>query len=644
MPLPDSSAKQTCLKALLGSGLFLSSCDGASLVQNTVGIISTPFSTLTSTITITTTILYRPSLVPGNSQYTLVGCYSQPSGDTERIFRSDEYDVYLDKGPPGEDTVEDCFRSCGSTSPLSNRPEHYLYAGVRNGSECICGVQLSTNAHKLSVDDCIRPCLGGPRLSCGGQNNVAVYSLISGDGMHKQTSQNGGSSNFMISETKQPTLTRSLTTSTINTQGQGAPFQTAETLHHSSASGKPVSTPTIAVITGSLSGAIIIAAGLFLCYRVKRKKRLRDSHVKSMLERRGQRSVPSLFLTRAHIPSSVTDLAATDHKHSNDRDSSSSRTDDHARDFRVTADGDLVRSTPALESRTDRAGASSAVQWRPSNANGSVFPMQFTAHERTSSSSLTTPPSSAKVDGLGERAWHRRKLSTPYQPPVSAGLAVGVASGASTTSTRGNMARSGLPSSPPGWLPPSPPLRPGVRERSQRRLQSKSITTPDWPRNTKATVRNLPPARPRRSFDTIIFEPEPGNDDGQDVLSAAGTGGGSRVGNVNTPALGIYGSLSRPNQANTESPILGWRAASREDGLAHRQPTIPVLPPVAPGEKFDHKRWRGTLYAQPYESNESQKRLERGRQQCRGDEGSPVSASSTGTSILFSHQEFDRRL
>ncbi|KAH8158602.1 hypothetical protein CIB48_g9651 [Xylaria polymorpha] len=671
MSLSDFNVKQVYPKALLCSGLFFSSlCDGASLVQNTLGTTSSSISTLTSTITITTTIAYRPSLIPGGLQYTLVGCYSQPSGDGERIFGSDEYDTNVDTVPPGEDTIEGCFRSCGWTAPLSNRPEHYLYAGLRNGrcvyysfvaaelsnsdliswqltycvsSVCICGVHLSTNAHKLSVDDCIRPCSGDSSISCGGQNNVIVYKFVSGDGMHTQTSQKGGSSSLMSSETKQPAPTSFLTT--INTQGQGAVFQTAEALHHSGTSGKSVSTPTIAAIIGSLSGAIIIAAGLFLCYRVhKRKGRLRDTHVKSMLERRGRRSVPNLVLTQTNIPGSVIGLATTEFKRNYDRDSSSSsEMDDHAKDFRVTADGDLVPFTSA-----PTTGASSAVQWRPNNGNGTVF----SAHQRAmSSSGIASPPASAKIDGLGERAWHRRKLSTPYRPATGAGRGLGFAAGASVGSIRGSIARGGPPSGPPRSLPPPLP-KPGVRDRSQPGPLSKLIDTPDGPRSARETARNRSPARPRRSFDVITLEPEPRNSDRQD-------GSMTRVGmshpNVSTPALGRYGSLSRPNRANSESPVLGWRTANgripgdavphdsrREDALAHRQPTIPVLPPVAPGERFDHKRWRGTIYAEPYETTENC--WERGRQRSRGDEDSPVSASSTGTSILYSPREFDRRL
>ncbi|KAI0487208.1 hypothetical protein F4859DRAFT_246565 [Xylaria cf. heliscus] len=658
MSISNFSAKLIYLKAFLSGGLFLSSlCDGVSSGQTVVRTTSTPISTLTSTITITTTIAYQPLLIPENSRYTFVGCYS---GNGERIFGPDEYDAYLEKAPLNKDTIGGCLRSCGSTAPLSGRPGHYLYAGLRNGSECICGGQLSINAHKLPVDDCINPCPGDPRLSCGGQNNIAVYSLISGDGTHEPTSQKADPSNFMSGETKQPTPTRLLTaSSTINTHGQGAALQTAETLHHSGALGRPVPTPTIAAIAGSLSGAVIIAAGLFLCYRVhKRKGRPRDTHVKSILDRRGRRSVPNQFLAGANIPGSVTGLAVTEHKRNSDRDrSTSSRAEDHTRDFHVAADGDLVPSAPALESRTNipATGASSAVQWRSNNGDSSVFLMQFTAHQRTiSSSGIAVPPSSAKVNGLGERAWHRRKLSPPFQPLVSAGPRVGVATRSSIKSIHGTIARSDPPSGPPGLLPPSPPSGLGMEEKSQRRLQSKLITTPGWPGNAKETAKNFSVARARRSFDTTIFEPEHGNDDGQD---GGEIGVGMSHPNVSTPALGRYGSLSRPNRANAESPVLGWRTpkerglwdaapskSTRDDAPARGQPTSPVLPPAAPSERVDHKWWRDTVCAKPHESDESEKRWERGRQQSRSGRESPVSASSTGTSILFTPEELGRRL
>ncbi|KAI0452073.1 hypothetical protein F5B21DRAFT_506686 [Xylaria acuta] len=150
-------------------------------------------------------------------------------------------------------------------------------------------------------------------------------------------------------------------------------------------------------------------------------------------------------------------------------------------------------------------------------------------------SGIAMPPSSAKIGGLGERAWHRRKLSTPYQPPVSAGLGVGVASGAPIKSIRGNIARGDPPGGPPGSLP-------------LRRLQTPGAKT----------VGNRSPARPRRSFDRLIFELEPRNDDGRD---GGMTGVGMSHPNASTPALGRYGSLSRPNRAGAEFADFGMADA-----------------------------------------------------------------------------------
>ena len=64
--------------------------------------------------------------------------------------------------------------------------------------------------------------------------------------------------------------------------------------------------------------------------------------------------------------------------------------------------------------------------------------------------------------------------------------------------------------------------------------------------------------------------------------------------------------------------------------LDDREPTIPVLPPIRPGEQFDSRRWRGTIYAE-----------NRGDGSAAGAAGAreeppPKSATSIGTSILDS--------
>ncbi|KAK5627067.1 hypothetical protein RRF57_002782 [Xylaria bambusicola] len=594
-------------------------------------VIGTPIipttSVLTSTITLTTTVEYRPSLIPGNSQYTLVGCYSSLPKDGGHIFGPDDYDaVSEDKPLRGNLTIDSCLQGCGSAVSPKVEAETYIYAGLRNGR---CGNELSADLHKLPNDNCMAPCLGDPRLSCGGRVNIAVYSLKS-----------------TTSQTKHPAITTTANPSTSALSTTEAESTTShETLPPSVLPGKPASTPTVAAITGSLSGAVLVTAGVFLCYRAHiRKKRIQDAHVISMLDRHGRRSIQSPIFTQAEVHSQVAQFVAPKHEQGGDRSGTGkSKHNDH---------GGVVPSTPALESgsrfsaglhprRGSRTAAtweerdsiemmgqgrrspprinaqahvedatSSAVHWRrPSNPNdiSSSPHSTMTTHKRTKSSQVIVPPPplSARVDGLGERAWHRRKLSTPYQPPAGVG----------------------------SILPPAPPAqsRPG-------REDIKETSPPPPP----------PPPRPRRSFDTIEFEPELGDfsapDVGADATSEWSPLGTSR--NMSTPSLGRYGSLARSRRANTESPVLGWRTppgrSEVDTGGVLGDSSTPVLPPVAPGERFDHRRWRGTSYTEPYE-HEREGEADRS-QRGEGVDRSPVSASSTGTSILFGLEEFNRRL
>ncbi|KAI1120796.1 hypothetical protein F5Y10DRAFT_283008 [Nemania abortiva] len=697
MFLSEFSTKHICLRTLLWSGLVFSSLcsdEPPGPTTSELGVVGPPpasTTTLTSTITVTKTLGYVPSLIPGNSQYGLVGCYSPPSSDGGYIFGANDHNA------SSSPTVDDCLKSCGSAAPPSKGTELYMYAGLRNGSECLCGLQLSKDAHKLSANDCAVPCSGDPRLSCGGKINIAVYSLIPGVTVHTQTSPSGPSSS-----TELPTTIR--------------PPDSSFTINPSSKSTEPKklgTAPTVGAVVGSLSGAIILAAGLFICYRAhKRKKQDQDAHVKSMLDRRGPQSVPNPISTSANVHGDIANVATPRHKRNTSTDGGAGNGTDHP----FPADRDFIPTTPGLEAggtspglRTRRAssavsagaeqrdnphgtpmggvrsgpvnprtnspaaGASSAVQWRPNNTNGSgALLSPSAAHEATMSlsSSVATPPPSAYTPGLGERAWHRRKLSTPYQPPASAGLGAGVgagagiaAAGAATLSNRGNMARRGPPSRPPEapLPPPPPPPKPGVRAISQPR----SRAIPSSLGNARAVGGNRPPPRPkRRSFDMIVLEPEV-RVNNEPSLTPTATNRGAALGmshanmNMSTPSLGRHGSRRSKRKSNLESPVLGWqpsdlhrqrqwspspREKRRKEPLADREPTIPVLPPVAPGERFDHKRWRGTIYDQLPETSEgvSQQQGRRGRES-RNDARSPVSVSSVGTSILFTPEEFDRQ-
>lgn len=51
----------------------------------------------------------------------------------------------------------------------------YPFAGLLLASECFCGLYFNDDA-EVSDELCKLPCQGDFRRSCGGQNNIAIYS------------------------------------------------------------------------------------------------------------------------------------------------------------------------------------------------------------------------------------------------------------------------------------------------------------------------------------------------------------------------------------------------------------------------------------------------------------------------------------
>ncbi|KAI2622074.1 hypothetical protein GGS21DRAFT_535005 [Xylaria nigripes] len=711
------SAKRLCLLAILLSGQPLGSlCEDAPLANTktellVLGTPTTSDSTTTATITITTTVAYKPSAIPDNPGYTLIGCYSQPSGVGGHVFGADEHDAFSDSARSKNLTIDSCVGACESATPPNNgRTALYMYAGLKNGSECICGLQLSTDAHKLSAGDCTIPCPGDSRLSCGGPENVAIYSLISRNVTNTQPPLlKSDPSNQGSSSTHVPITAAAKSTTGVGSQGTLSKIADSKATHSPSTGPserkKLVSAPTIAGIIGSISGAFVIGAGLFVCYRAhKRKQLIYGANTKTLLDRR---STPSLILAQANIHSDITNIAAARSKREIDgignngiyngydkadgeipvkpilKSDEMYPVDLHARISAAaeaasrsgkSSETDSLYSTLMEEVRNGlgdnylHAGASSAVQWGPGNASSSVPSTPRTPHHRKASSSgIVVPSPSADIKPLGERAWNQRRLSNQYRPPHDAGYGVAAsvvpaALEAMSGRERGNMALKGAPSGPPNSALPSIPLNPEAREGPHTRSQSRPgpmFASRDVPTGTGA---RRPPMRPRRSLNALDFEVGSAPHYAPNIASTSKAGLGANEGktlgmshaNASTPTLGRFGSITKSRRLTAEtlmeSPILGWRlqwgAPHRKmdepDALADRQPTIPVLPPVAPGERFDHKRWTGTIYTEPRGSEDERK--ENRRQRRSGDLASPASVSSVGTSILFTSQEFDRRL
>ncbi|GAP93021.1 hypothetical protein SAMD00023353_3100100 [Rosellinia necatrix] len=381
---------------------------------------ATATATATATITITTTIADEPSPTPENLQYTYVGCYGQPSGGGGGVFGNIEQDSMSDEPTTGNFTIEDCFQHCSSSAALgsSKGADKYTYAGLQSGNTCTCGLQLSPDARELPDADCATPCpaAADASLSCGGPDGggggaVAVYEL-------------------------RPASSR-------------ADKETA-------APSPGVSTPTVAAIAGSLSGAaaLLLAAVLFLCC-CRRRRQQHKTRVRARLRlgRRRDRAASarppaaeSIFWRRPPPPIQTglsTTITSAGRRHDDiavpgrgrwrrhDKDSGSEAGDDRAVDDDDDDGGDRLPrfdplpATPALETGGGRpapglharaaaaavpafswvvagageprsAGASSGVQWRATdndNGGGSVPATPYTVREYRGSLSSSSSSS-----------------------------------------------------------------------------------------------------------------------------------------------------------------------------------------------------------------------------------------------------------
>ncbi|KAI0010452.1 hypothetical protein F4779DRAFT_307277 [Xylariaceae sp. FL0662B] len=811
----DFRSKRFRLRALLWSGLlFGSQCEytwtGGSTSE--VLVLGSPVIHI-PTITITTTIAYRPTLVPGDAKYTLLGCYSQPGGNSGGCALSQE--ISPETVSERNLTIGACLEGCASLTPPNKTSEYYAYVGLRNGSECFCGTGLSSEIRKLSNDDCKSPCTGDAKLSCGGNDTIAIYSLVgsgsgdtkpiyndvgpgdksgakggnvnSGGGSNsdsdRSTKTNDGKDNTSKSNVSQPTSASSPSSPTPTTAVSNVLKATTQSTSATTASqapdkanagasataptdgplsppppgsaGPPASTPTIAAITGSMSGAIIVAALCILCFRAyKRKKARQDAHVRIVLHRQEhqQKHKPRISTSAAErqplspghrlhddqtqderdgssntVPTTpalesggadrdrdgarspyhaglharlATATTPTTTKSGSDRDSLYSvllgevRAGPAGTSYVSAGTAMTAPSTPSFGLSTsthaddNTAGASSAVQLRPQAVPST--PNTYThAHNHGSESgpsrdrrapwevevegqgekeTVRTPnPTAQQTHSLGDRAWHRRKISTAFQPP-------------------------------PG-SPPSIPLPPTPRRQRQRSLDAFEpaplLLKPDTYSGPSFSSSH---SRQPSTFTTTAAaatspgrrtgEPGPetrGNDPGPAPAPAPfyALSGLDALANLSSRSLptmsedhhhhhhhhhhqrhpfgkkaherGGHAVPSTPPLVDSPTLPRTWygaksdtRSGDARDGIrrvgdggghdgAGRVP--PKLPPIAPGEEFDSRRWRGTVYGEGQgqglgEERGEQRRDERGRDRER-DRWSPVSASSVGTSILF---------
>ncbi|KAI0172861.1 hypothetical protein GGR52DRAFT_425117 [Hypoxylon sp. FL1284] len=623
----DFRSRHFCLQALLWSGLlFESRCDSVRMEgdRSELGVLGSP-AVEYMTITITTTIAYRPTMAPGDSAYSLLGCYGHRAGDGRGghpFGQEEDYTYASPIIPPNRLTLHSCLEGCTALRSPDESLDQYEYVGLMNGGECFCSSQFDPAARKLSPEECQSPCPGDARLACGGPAAIAVYGRAAGGGNANSGGHASGDNNKSFTTGNDKPVTgvgtggrtsggsidtesrQSSTSVGIESRTAGAAEATKGT-STSSQSSTPSPTPaheskttsTIAAVTGSLSGAIILAALSVLCFRSYRRKKQQeqDSRAKADTQadhdkkRTSRRPAPSAIDTAADLTDAVPTTPALEsggraHLQQLSSPGLHSRLKSPGSDHRDRLYDALmgeVRAGPAppepppqppVDRPSYASAASSAVQWRgapqpttptrtPTTASAALFDFGF--DRASGQGAVVSPTAAARPEApLGQRAWHRRKLSTPFQPPASR-----------------------PPSAP---LPPTPPPR-------------------QQPRGPYAT----------------------GESAGGSAVSLGTAGSVTPA----TPTMGKEGSIStvtllRKTQAGDpgSDQVREGAGDGRQVVPGGGTGTTSTLPPITPGADPVPGQWRGATYAGPRDESDDD-RSEGSR--------SSLSESTVATSILF---------
>ncbi|KAK6077781.1 hypothetical protein SCUP234_06539 [Seiridium cupressi] len=572
--LPDDfRTKRFCLQAMLWSRLLFT-----AHTRQTRSAVGPPVKRDGpvkrddfTTRTVTLSIAYKPTLAPGDANYELLGCYGHTGMDAAGAH---PFGKEADFASPSSVnttklTVYACLDGCMGLSPPNGSGDHFKYAGVKNGRK---GVASETSSATST------------------------------------TTHNG---NQLIDSTLPPTV------STTSLPDQKT----------------PASTVAIAAVTGSLSGAVLLAGILFFFSRWQREnKNIQDAHVNAMLSKHEHNTEP-----KGKPPLGI--LATNANVHD---------------DIHLTIQGGLVPTTPALERgpkrmtnfpntpiqgggqtenrdslytnlmdevrgppKTRSEGNSSSVQWRTVDHSGGAVPP---------SPRVASPPPSAGVQGLGDRAWHRRRLSTPFTPPN-----VPLPPDPPPMLNRGAGRGRGRGQGQGGGIPSRPPRRGSVatfEAGGNTPIQSPSATS----FSTKSTegVKPVAPLKLRRL----------GAESSLNIQTSTTPAKPSSIGRNLT---GNRGQISAAEERQPAVPFLP--PVRRADTLNFDSP---VLPPLEPGERFnfDSRAWKDlpntpvevrtapqAPLGRPQENKASKTEA---RREVNEDGVSPASTTTVGTSILDS--------
>ncbi|KAL9596717.1 MAG: hypothetical protein Q9219_005628 [cf. Caloplaca sp. 3 TL-2023] len=136
-----------------------STTTSSQTTSTTSKITSSQSSTTSKTSTATTSSQTSgPTIVPGNSDYTYTGCYTEATSG-----RALQNLVAANNSM----TVEICLSACSK----------YKYVGIEYGRECWCGDTLASTSVKASAESqCNMKCPGDSSEICGAGNRLTLYT------------------------------------------------------------------------------------------------------------------------------------------------------------------------------------------------------------------------------------------------------------------------------------------------------------------------------------------------------------------------------------------------------------------------------------------------------------------------------------
>lgn len=97
--------------------------------------------------------------VPTELQFTSVGCYTEPVGDSLLVGRDTVIDPYIS-------TLQYCEAIC----------QGYNYYGMTQGSQCVCGDTLEADNRVAAPESCDARCVDDGTQSCG-STDVKTFNL-----------------------------------------------------------------------------------------------------------------------------------------------------------------------------------------------------------------------------------------------------------------------------------------------------------------------------------------------------------------------------------------------------------------------------------------------------------------------------------